>query len=385
MSLHRCLPGAWRPIYPSLSQQFAGLPGRYSGQMKQSLLTLALLLGGAALAQTTPTPTPPAQPAPAQAAPAQTTPAQTTPAPATAAPATATPAPANAQAVVVRVGTENFTLADYERAFRVAVARVLNSQGVPYTPDMLAEFAEARGDFLTQYARDRAVYQLARRTTQVPAAQIDAQLADARKDFASDAEFIQAIQATGYENQADLRADLERQAVVQAYLNTVKGRFTFGDALVQSFYNLNRASFTRPAQACVKHILVKTQAEGQTLLRDLQGGDFAKLAQERSQDPGSSAEGGDLGCIAPGDTVGAFDKSAFSAPLNQPQLVQTEYGWHVLVVSRRNQAGVAPLTEAAPLIREQLARDAAQKYLDAQIARLNVTTNKDVVAAPAGK
>lgn len=353
--------------------------------MKQSLLTLALLLGGAALAQTTPAPAPtaPAQTAPAQTAPAQTAPAPTTPAPATTTPA---PAPANAQAIVARVGGESYTLADYERAFRIAVARVLNSQGVPYSPDMLAEFADARGDYLTQFARDRAVYQLARRSTAVPAAQIDAQLADAHKGFSSDAEFAQALQATGYENEADLRADLERQAVVQAYLDNVKKRFTFGDALVQSFYNLNRSAFNRPAQACVKHILVGTQAEGQTVLRDLQGGaDFAKIAQEKSQDPGSAQEGGDLGCIAPGDTVEAFDKAAFSGPLNQPQLVQTEYGWHVLIVTQRNEAGLTPLTEAAPLIREQLARDAAQKYLDAQVARLNVTTNKELVAAPAGK
>ncbi|MEW6422136.1 MAG: peptidylprolyl isomerase [Deinococcota bacterium] len=342
--------------------------------MKQSLLTLALLLSSAAFAQTTPAQTTPAPATPAQSAPA---------APATA-PAAA--APADPQTVVAQVGNETYTLADFDRAFRQAVARVLNAQGVPYTPDMLAEFAEARPDFLTQFARDRAVYQLARRTTQVKPADIDARVAEARKGFSSDAEFQQALQASGYENEAEFRADLERQARVQAYLGSIKSRLTFGDALVQSFYNLNRASFNRPAQACVKHILVKTQAEAQAVLRDLQGGaDFAKLAQQKSQDPGSAGEGGDLGCFEPGETVAAFDKVAFSAPLNQPQVVQTEYGWHVLVVTKRSAAGVPPLSEIAPLIREQLARDAAQKYLDAQIARLKITTIKAAVTVPVSK
>ncbi|WP_102126723.1 peptidylprolyl isomerase [Deinococcus planocerae] len=355
--------------------------------MKQSILTLALLLGGAALAQTTPpapTQTAPA-PAPTQAAPAQTTPAQTTPAaPARTAPAQGTAAPAaNAQAVVAVVGSERFTLGDYEKAFRVAVARVLNSQGVPFTTDILPEFAEARGEFLKQYARDRAVYQLARRDTKVTPAQIDEQLAEAKKGFDSDAEFTEALKATGYDSEAELRADLERQTVVSAYLEGIKTRLRFGDALVTSFYNLNKQSFNRPAQACVRHILVKTQAEAQTVLRDLgAGADFAKLAQERSQDPGSAAEGGDLGCIAPGDTVAAFDKAAFSGPLNQPQIAQTEYGWHVLLVTQRNAAGLAPLAEVAPTIREQLARDAAQKYLDAQLLRLNIQTTPALVAAP---
>ncbi|MEF2276907.1 peptidylprolyl isomerase [Deinococcus sp. YIM 134068] len=353
--------------------------------MKQSILTLALLLGGSALAQTT-TPTPATPATPTQSAPA-TAPAQTTPAPAAtpAAPATTTAAPAaDPQTVVAVVGTERFTLADYERAFRVAVARVLNSQGVPFTTDILPEFAQARGEFLRQYARDRAVYQLARRGTRVTPAQIDEQFAKAREGFENDAEFAEALTATGYTNEAELRADLERQTVVSAYLDQIKTRLRFGDAIVGSFYNLNRATFTRRAESCVKHILVKTQAEGQTVLRDVQGGgDFAAIAREKSQDPGSAAEGGDLGCVAPGDTVAAFDRAAFSGPVNQPQLVQTEYGSHVLVVTRRTQAGLAPLTEVAPVIREQLARDAAQKYLDAQIARLNIQTTPAAVAAPA--
>ncbi|SMB93837.1 peptidylprolyl isomerase [Deinococcus hopiensis] len=331
--------------------------------MRQTLLTLALLLGGAALAQT------------------DTTPATTTPPAATEA---AKPyQPVDAAAVVAQVGGQGLTGADFERAFRIAVARVLNSQGVPYSTDMLGEFTEARGEFLTQFARDQAVYQLAKRSVQATPAQVDEQLAKARANFSSDAEFAEALKSTGYADESDLRAEIERQTTVQAYLDALKPRFTFGDAVVQGFYNLNRAAFTREAQACVKHVLVKTQAEGQTVLKDVQGGgDFAKIAQEKSQDPGSAAQGGDLGCIAPGDTVAAFDKASFSGPLNQPQLVQTEYGWHVLVVTKRTDAGLTPLTEAAPLIREQLARNAAQKYVDAQIARLGVKTSPEVLGTP---
>lgn len=324
--------------------------------MQKSFLTLALLLSGAALAQSTGTPSTPTAPAsPTQAAPA--------------------PAAANPQTVVARVGSEVITLSEYERAFRLAVARVLNAQGIPYSEDALTQFAGARGGFLTQYARDRAVYQLARRGTAVTAAQVDAQLAETRESFDTDAAYREALAANGFASEAELRADIERELVVDAYLEGIKGRLTFGDALVSSFYNLNRSAFTRPAQACVRHILVPSQAEGQAILRDLAaGGDFAAIARQKSQDPGSAAEGGDLGCIEPGETVEPFDRTSFAAPLNQPQLVQSEYGWHVLVVTRRTPAGVAPLSEVAPVIREQLARDAAQKYLDSQLARIPITT-----------
>ncbi|MFC5847851.1 peptidylprolyl isomerase [Deinococcus petrolearius] len=343
--------------------------------MNRLALTLTLLLGGAALAQTAPATTP--------AAPAQTAPAQTAPVSTPAAPA----APASTQdpaAVVARIGGETVTLGEFDRDFRQAVARVVNGQGAPFEESLLEEFAPARADYLKQYVRERATYQLARVANKPDAAALDAQVAQARAGFPTDAAFAEALGQRGYANVADFRAALERQTVVRAYLDTLQKRFTFGDSVVSGFYNLNRASFGRPGEACVKHILVPTKAEADAVTAQLAaGGDFAKIAQEKSQDPGSAAQGGDLGCINSGDTVAAFDQASFSGPLNVPQTVQTEFGWHVLIVTKRTQAGTLPLAEAAPLIRQQLAGEAAQKYLDAQIARLAPQSFPEVVTVAA--
>lgn len=343
--------------------------------MNRLALTLTLLLGGAALAQTAPaTPTTPAAPA------------QTAPAPAQPAPAAAPAAAQDPAAVVARIGGETVTLGEFDRDFRQAVARVVNGQGAPFEESLLAEFAPARADYLKQYVRERATYQLARVANRPDAAALDAQVAQARAGFPSDDAFAEALGQRGYASAADFRAALERQSVVRAYLDSLQKRFTFGDSVVGGFYNLNRASFDRPGEACVKHILVPSKAEADAVTAQLAaGGDFAKIAQDKSQDPGSAAQGGDLGCINPGDTVAAFDQASFSGPLNVPQTVQTEFGWHVLIVTKRTQAGVLPLAEAAPLIRQQLAGDAAQKYLDAQIARLAPQSFPEVVtvAAPA--
>lgn len=331
--------------------------------MKAFALTVALL-GGAALAQTAPAPATPAQTAPTQTTSAQTTPAQ------------------DPQTVVARIGGQTLTLADFDREFRLAVAQLANAQGLPFSEELLAQFAEARGSYLNQFVRDQVLAQLARVSVKPDTAAIDQQIADARAEFETEAEFDEAIAGAGYSSPDVLRAALERQATVRPYLEGIQKRFTFGDAIVASFYSLNRGAFQRDAEACVKHILVPTKAEGETVLKDLASGqDFAAIAKAKSQDPGSAAQGGDLGCIAPGDTVESFDKASFNAPLNQPQLVQSEYGWHVLTVTRRTQAGTLPLAEAAPLIREQLAREAAQKYLDTQIARVKVETFPDVLKA----
>nr|WP_254605732.1 peptidylprolyl isomerase [Deinococcus sp. JMULE3] len=292
-----------------------------------------------------------------------------------------------AAVIVARVGTVSYTLADYNRAFRLAVAQVLNGQGLPFEESYLAQFADARADFLKQFARDRAIEQLARSSGEVDAAQIDAQVQEARADFESDAEFQEALTATGYASPDDLRAELERRAVVNAYLQAVQDRFTFGDATVAAMYTLYRDEFQRDPEACVKHILVPTQAEAQAIARDLAGGaDFATVAKAKSQDPGSGPQGGDLGCFGPGEMVESFDAASFRGPLNQVQTVQSQFGWHLVLVTKRTEGGVMPLDEAAPLIREKLAGDAAQKYLDAQFVRLGSETYPATVTVqPADK
>lgn len=345
--------------------------------MKKILLTLALL-GGVALAQTAPPAPAPAPTAPAPAAPESTTPAPETPAAPAAPVSTGDPA-----AVVGKVGTQTYTLADFDQAFRIAAARVVNAQGIPFEDSYLAEFAEARPEFLKQFLRDRAVTQLAQSRAKVDQATVDQQFEEARGNFETDEAFAEALAATGYRTPEDLRAELGRQALVGAYLDSLQERFKFGDAVVAGYYQLNRDALSREAEACVKHILVPTEAEAKAIVAELKGGaDFAKIAAEKSQDPGSAPQGGDLGCFGPGQMVDTFDKASFSGPVGEVQTVKSDFGYHVLVVTKRTDAGVPPLAEAAPLIRQQLSGEAAQKYLDSQIARLNTEAFPEVVTLP---
>lgn len=289
-----------------------------------------------------------------------------------------------AAAVVATVGRENVTLAEFDAAFRLAVAGILNEQGLPYSADLLTEFAGARPDYLKVFVRERALEQLARASVKPDAARIDARLAEVRAGFEDDADFTGALAEAGYASADEFRAELERQDVTAAYLAGIQKRSTFGDFVVSNYYNLHRAEFQQPKQACAAHILVATQAEADALAKQVAGGaDFAALAKSKSMDPGSAAQGGDLGCFEPGQMVESFDRASFTGPLNQAQVVQSEFGWHVVRVNKRSDGGLLPLAEAAPLIREELSSAAAQKYVDSQVARLNVKTYPEVVTVPA--
>jgi parvulin-like peptidyl-prolyl isomerase len=63
----------------------------------------------------------------------------------------------------------------------------------------------------------------------------------------------------------------------------------------------------------------------------LEGGDFAALAREHSQDTGSALNGGDLGFFGRGRMVPEFEEAAFTTPVGQiSEPIQTRYGWHII-------------------------------------------------------
>jgi peptidyl-prolyl cis-trans isomerase SurA len=108
---------------------------------------------------------------------------------------------------------------------------------------------------------------------------------------------------------------------------------------------------TVESQVHVRHILIKTNElqDDQTVQqkladireRILKGADFAALAAASSQDPGSAAEGGDLGWAGPGSFVPQFEKEVESLQVNEiSQPFKTPYGWHIVQLLGRRQYDV---------------------------------------------
>jgi peptidyl-prolyl cis-trans isomerase D len=126
------------------------------------------------------------------------------------------------------------------------------------------------------------------------------------------------------------------------------------DADLQRMYTQNQEAFRTPERVKARHILLKTQgkpaseeaaikAKGENLLKQIRSGaDFAKLAKENSEDPGSGANGGDLGdWISHGQMVPEFDKAIFSLKVGQTSdLVKTMYGYHIVQVLAHQDGGV---------------------------------------------
>ena len=89
-------------------------------------------------------------------------------------------------------------------------------------------------------------------------------------------------------------------------------------------------------RAQARHILVPTQAECETLKKQIEGGaDFAEIAKKHSKCP-SGRKGGALGEFSPGQMVAEFDSVVFSGELGKVHgPVKTQFGYHLIEITSR--------------------------------------------------
>ena len=157
------------------------------------------------------------------------------------------------------------------------------------------------------------------------------------------------------------------------------------DADVAAYYNAHKADYYVDQQVKVRHILIaapqgadaKTdaaaKAKAQGILDKIHaGGDFAALAKANSDDPGSKDSGGELGYVkANGQMVPAFQDAAMKLKAGETSgLVRTNFGYHIIQATARDEAHDKPVSEVAGEIRPILEQQAGGKGLQAMASQV---------------
>jgi peptidyl-prolyl cis-trans isomerase C len=133
----------------------------------------------------------------------------------------------------------------------------------------------------------------------------------------------------------------QRKLVVNAFLADFMKKNPVTDADTKAAYEEYKKELG-DKEYSARHILVKTEAEAKDITAQIKkGGDFAKIAKEKSLDPGSKEKGGDLGWFSAAGMVKPFSDAVTSLKKGEltEEPVQTQFGWHVikLVDSRATQ------------------------------------------------
>ena len=166
--------------------------------------------------------------------------------------------------------------------------------------------------------------------------------------------------ATGPDYEARL-GYWRRRALRDIYFEkNIKGGVA--DAEVKKFYDEQVKTMPAEEEIKARHILVKEEAQAKDIAAKLaKGGDFAALAKEFSQDPGSKDKGGDLDYFGKGQMVPEFEAAAFAlekGKISAP--VKSNFGYHIIKLDDRRPRQPPPFEAVKDRILNSLIQKKAQ-------------------------
>ena len=163
----------------------------------------------------------------------------------------------------------------------------------------------------------------------------------------------------------NIRTDLQLSAIVRSKIED-------SEAEVEEYFRENQDDFNIPEEIDVRHILVETEKEAEEVLALLRAGeDFAELAKEHSQDPGSADKGGALGFNGRGSFVKEFEDAAFALPVGEySEPVKTEHGYHIIEVLERKEAKEVEFADVKEQVKEALIEEKVRERLQEEYNQL---------------
>ena len=222
----------------------------------------------------------------------------------------------------------------------------------------------------------------------------DDRIKEIHKQMPSQEALDMKLKAMGMD-EAKLRKQLEEGSIATEVL---RSKTTVTDADVKKFYDDNPSRFEQPEMVRASHILISTKdASGNDLpddkkkaklkqIEDLlkrarDGEDFAAMAKQYSEDPGSKDKGGEY-TFPRGQMVPEFEAAAFSLKTNQiSDVVTTSYGYHIIKLSEKIPAHRVEFSTVSTKIRSFLEGQQARKIMPELYAQMKKDGNVEILDA----
>jgi len=199
----------------------------------------------------------------------------------------------------------------------------------------------------------------------------------------------------GYSNPEQVTVDY-----LDLSLDALAAQITVPEEQVRQRYDDAKETFTSDETRKARHILIEVASDADdaavaaaeqklaVIQQRLGAGEaFDLVAKETSDDPGSAANGGDLGVVARGAMVPAFDEAVFSLALNTvSEPVRTPFGFHLIEVLETHGGETRPFEDVrAELLREMQIQEAEQQFYELGEVLANVSYEQPDSLEPAAE
>lgn len=306
---------------------------------------------------------------------------------------------------IIKVNDAKITKSQYEKVFKEETQSPQLQQ--------VAEFFEDENSLMSLMMRNKIVNELIlkeiisqevkKREITATKEEIEQRKADIVLKLGSKEKVDELLRRNGVSNK-QFEEDIANEIKVDKLIESTKNT-KVSDKDVRDFYNKNKETFNYPERVRASHILIKAipaEIKQEVISQDKKGllsseeinkktqdilnakmdlakeirqkavnnpSNFASLAKEYSDDPVSSLRGGDLGFFTKDAMVKPFSEAAFTLkPGTISDIVVTEYGNHIIIVTDKAQAGVQPYEkikdEILVYLQQKKKIDVLQELLD---------------------
>ena len=185
---------------------------------------------------------------------------------------------------------------------------------------------------------------------------------------------LETAKKSGVENTEEYKAQVENfknNLAKELFLNKLISENITEEKIRERYDEVNKILVNKKEYK-VKHILVKTKAEIDKVVRELKNNTFEDLAEKYSIDS-SKSNGGDLGYVVEGQTVPEFDEVLKNQPLRKlSEPFETQFGWHILIKEDERKATIKDYEEEKELIKDALTRDFIRNYSLKNLEGMNI-------------
>lgn len=302
---------------------------------------------------------------------------------------------------IITVNNDKITKAQYEKAFDAAAGGSMFTQ-------MGIDLKKDPDSFLHLMLKDRVINELTiktlldqevkKRHIKVTNDDVNNEIKSIIDKIGSKEKFNEILKQNGVSN-AQLKKDLTDEIKIRKLVDSLSV-VAVGDSEAKKFYDQNKEKFQYPDTVRASHILISAnpeelkaklnasddskkmsedeiskkvqeqmdaqRAKAEKLLAEVKKdkSQFAKIAKENSDDTVSAKEGGDLGYFGAEEMVSPFSKAAFAMKPNTiSEVVQTPYGFHIIMVTDRKKAGTEPFDKVKGEIKAYLENQEKVKVL----------------------
>ncbi|HEB72992.1 MAG TPA: peptidylprolyl isomerase [Nitrospirae bacterium] len=255
-------------------------------------------------------------------------------------------------------------------------------------------FQKVKKDIIASIiSRETFLHEASKENIKADEAVVAEKLAQVKAGFPDQKIFQNALKEQGL-TEDFLKKEIVKAVIIQSLVEkNILSAINITDEALRNYYDLNQLEFEKEEMIQAAHILARADAKsspeekkkareriGEIKRKLNEGADFGKLASTESDDKAAAANKGDLGTFSKGQMVEEFSKAAFSLePGEISDIVETQFGYHLIKVTKKVPAKVVPFEEAKDSIKAKLTQKITGEKIREYIKRLKKEFNVKVM------